>query len=317
MKTLDERVSKSLKAGFDTLREVPLVTSETAEAAFEQNEEKVKAFMRPHDDVRSEDRIVPGRDGNPDVRIRILEKQGRTEKAPLVFYIHGGGMYLGSVPTSEGGAVMAVRGTDCVAVMPEYRLAWQAPYPAALNDCYTALCWVVEHADELNIDAERIVLYGASAGSNLVCALSLLARDKGYPKITAQIPLQPMLDYRCDTPSMREFDDLRCWNASQNKLAWEMYLGKEPAGPVSAYASPSIAENFSDLPPTFFYVGALDPFRDEAIAYAQNLLSAGVFVDFRVVGGAYHAFEAAFCPMVMECMNMTLEFMKRAFSGMI
>lgn len=312
MKTLDERVCKSLKPAFRALKEVPLVTLENARQAYEANEEVMRAYARTHDDIAVTERRIPGRGGEPDVMIRILEKAGRTEKAPLVFCIHGGGMYLNSVRTNDGSAVLAVRSTGCVAVMPEYRLAWQAPYPAALNDCYTALCWAAEHADELQIDADRILVYGVSAGANLACALSLLARDRGFPKISAQIPLQPMLDYTCSTDSMKEITDLRVWNLHQNKLAWEMYL-RGVRGPVPAYASPLHAEDMSGLPPTFFYVGELDPFRDESIAYAQKLMKAGVYVDFHVVGGAYHAFESAGCPMVMEFISMTNAFMNRVF----
>ncbi|MBR0373600.1 MAG: alpha/beta hydrolase [Mogibacterium sp.] len=309
----EARVHPAFRKAFASLPDTPLVTMETAQAAYEQNCELLKRYARPHDDISTVDRMIPGRlPEDPEVKVRILEKVGRTEKAPVVFYIHGGGMYLGNVENSEGGALMAIRATDCVAVMPEYRLSWQAPYPAAIKDCYAALCWTVEHAEELNIDPDKIIVYGVSAGGGLAAALSLLSRDLGYPKIAAQIPLQPMLDARCCTKSMQDITDLRAWNGPQNKLAWDMYLsGLE--GEIPAYASPALADDFSGLPQTYFYIGELDPMRDEAITYAQKLMEAGVIVDFRVVGGVWHAFEAAFNPMVMECIGMTNSFIKSVF----
>lgn len=317
MKSLDERIHKEIKPVFDQLKPVPLVTRDTAPEAYAAREKMMRAYARPHEDVSVTERHIPGQEGDPDILIRIFQKAGRTEKAPLVMFMHGGGMYLGSATSEESGAVRTVRANDCVVIMPEYRMSWRAPFPAALNDCYAALCWSVEHANELNIDADRVILFGVSAGSNLVCGLSTLARDKGFPKILAQVPLQPMLDYRCNTNSMKEFTDLRCWNAPQAELAWEMYLGDSFAEPISPYASPLYAEDFSNLPPTYFYVGELDPFRDEAILYAQKLMEAGNFVDYQIVGGAYHGFEAAMCPLVQKCLDGVTKFIADAFQGNI
>ena len=84
----------------------------------------------------------------------------------------------------------------------DYRLAPEKPFPAAIEDCYTALMWLSDHCDELGIDPERLAVGGSSAGGGLAASLALMARDRSGPPIAFQFLLYPMLDDRMDTASM-------------------------------------------------------------------------------------------------------------------
>ena len=112
----------------------------------------------------------------------------RYGKGPGILWIHGGGYVLGMaemVYYSMGR--MLARKYGGVVVSPEYRLAKKAPYPAALKDCYTALKYMYDHADELGIDRKRIIVGGESAGGGLAAALCMYARDKGEVPVSFQI----------------------------------------------------------------------------------------------------------------------------------
>ncbi len=237
-------------------------------------------------------RIIPGGDGQ-DMKVKIYEPVPRNEsKLPALLFIHGGGYVLGDADGSDGDCQQFVQEAQCVVVSVDYRLAPEHPFPAPLEDCYAALVWMTNAAEELNIDVSRIAVAGQSAGGGLTAALSLLARDRKGPSISFQMPLYPMIDDRNVTPSSYEITDERAiWNRGNNLAGWRMYLGEHANGEISPYAAPARAKNLSNLPPTFTCVGQLDPFRDETIEYVAKLAQAGVPVEFHLYPGAYHGFE--------------------------
>ena len=125
-----------------------------------------------------------------------------------------------------------------VVVSPAYRLAGEAPFPAALEDCYAALLYFYLHADELGIRRDAIVVGGESAGGGLAVATCLLARDMGEVPVAFQIPLYPMLDSN-DTPSSRD-NHGKVWNTRRNHWGWRHYLAElHGVDRVPAYASPA------------------------------------------------------------------------------
>ena len=101
-----------------------------------------------------------------------------------------------------------------------------------------------------------------------------------------QMPLYPMLSSR--TFGSSAGNDAPVWNTRSNETAWDLYLaGKEP----DQYASPSLAEDYSELPPTITFVGTIEPFYDETVRYVENLRAAGVKTAFKVYKGCYHGFD--------------------------
>jgi acetyl esterase/lipase len=141
--------------------------------------------------VVKEDRTVPGPDGAPEVPVRIYRPLDAEGTLPGIYYIHGGGMVLGDIAGEDPTAEMICDEVRAVVVSVEYRLAPENPHPAPLEDCYAALVWMVEHAEELGFDPNRLALYGGSAGGGLVLGTALLARDRGGPPARFMMPIYP------------------------------------------------------------------------------------------------------------------------------
>ncbi|MGX6443604.1 alpha/beta hydrolase [Neobacillus sp. K501] len=237
------------------------------------------------------DEIIVGPDANP-LPLRIYRPKLSNECLPVLLWIHGGGYILGSIDDNDDLCMRFVKEANCVVVSVDYRLAPEHPYPAPIEDCYSALKWIADNAESLNIDANRIGVAGASAGGGLTAALTLLARDRQYPSLCFQMPLYPMIDDRNNTPSTNEIKEGFVWNQKTNEAGWKMYLGElSGTDHIPAYAAPARAEDYRDLPYTYTCVGQLDPFRDETLTYVMKLAQAGVDVEFHLYPGCYHGFE--------------------------
>jgi acetyl esterase/lipase len=235
------------------------------------------------------------RDDNSKMRVCVFKSLEPSGNVPGILWLHGGGYSMGTPEQGIGMARSFISKKHCVMIAPDYRLSVDAPYPAALDDCYTALLWMKNNAKSLGINDSQLFIGGDSAGGGLTAALSLYSRDKNEVNIAFQMPLYPMIDDRMQTESATD-NNAPVWNSKSNYHGWKLYLGelfeKES---VPEYAAPARATDYSNLPPTATFVGDLEPFRDETILYVENLRKAGVKVSFRVFEGCYHAFEQV-CP---------------------
>lgn len=228
--------------------------------------------------------------GPPDVPVRVYSPSGQQGPLPAICDFHGGGFVLGTLDDVHGRALRLCREVNAVVITVDYRLAPEHPYPAAVEDCYAALCWVSEQAGRIGVDPERIALHGQSAGAGLAAAVALLARDRGGPTPCFQYLGVPALDDRLGTASMRDFTDTPAWQRHKSALSWDSYLGKGVPGTrdVSPYAAPARATDLTGLPPAYLTAMQFDPLRDEGIAYARQLLDAGVPVELHLFPGAFH-----------------------------
>ena len=242
--------------------------------------------------IHATDHTVPGRDGAPDVVVTVLERPDRTPGGPLICYLHGGGLVIGDRFFGLGPVLGWVEDLDAVLVTVEYRLAPEHPYPAALDDCASALAWVAENAAALGVDPGRLVLAGASAGGGLAAGLALRVRDSGGPALAAQVLIYPMLDDRNETVSSRQFDGFGRWDRGSNDTGWDAYLGeRRGTDAVEVYAAPGRATDLSGLPPTYVDVGSAEVFRDEDVAYATRIWADGGECELHVWPGGFHAFD--------------------------
>lgn len=225
------------------------------------------------------------------MRVKVLQPRSQDAPVPGILWIHGGGYETGGLymlPVSNG--KMLAKRFGAVVVSPAYRLSGEAPYPAALEDCYAALEWMYRHAEELGIDPERIVVGGESAGGGLTAAVCLLARDRGEIPVALQLPLYPMLDSE-DTPSSAD-NHGRNWDTRRNHRAWKRYLGVlYGTDLVSKYASPARETDYAGLPPCYTYVTEGEPFLDETLGFVSRLQEAGVEARVDVYPGDLHAFD--------------------------
>ncbi len=237
----------------------------------------------------SEERFIKSSEGH-EIRVRVFKPENGGEKLPAMLYTHGGG-YLSGFPEQALDLIQDFMETrDVVVVAPAYRLSMDHPFPAGFNDCYETLLWMKENADELGIYDDNYILAGRSAGGGMTAALALKCRDTKDVSIAFQMPLFPMIDYRQNTASAKMTGAI-IWDNESNKHGWLQYLKGLEEKEVPTYASPAIAEDFSDLPPTITHVGSLEPFRDETIEYVNALEAAGVPTKFKLFEGAYHGYN--------------------------
>ena len=212
------------------------------------------------------------------------------EETPGILWIHGGGYITGMAEMVYISRAMAlVKKFGVVVVAPEYRLSKEAPYPAALLDCYAALKYIKNNGAELGINTSQIMVGGESAGGGLAAAVCMYARDKGEVNIAFQMPLYPMLDDR-DTPSSQN-NHAPVWNTKRNHIGWKAYLGEFWKKEVPAYAAPARQTDYSNLPPAYTFVGDIEPFYWETLTYIENLKKAGVEAKADVYPNCFHAFD--------------------------
>ncbi|MEU7815959.1 alpha/beta hydrolase fold domain-containing protein [Pseudonocardia sp. NPDC049154] len=232
------------------------------------------------------------RAGAPDLELLVARPPDTAPAAPVLYWIHGGGVVLGDYRFGVDLPLAWAREFGVPVVSVDYRLAPADPDPAAVQDCYAGLVWTADHAAELGIDPAWIVLAGHSAGAGLAAGTALLARDRGGPRAAGQLLLCPMLDDRELTPAGRQLDGVGVWDRTANRTAWQARLGDRRGGPaVEVYSAPARATDLADLPPAFVDVGSVDTFRDEAVGYATGIWAAGGAAELHVWPGAYHCFE--------------------------
>ena len=288
----DSDIEESVRRIGTTFRRItPYQTEELFRKTNAAEERLIKGKWVPIH-TEAEERFITRGDGS-ELRIlvcRASDKEKRKPGAAGLLWIHGGG-YATGVPEQDHLFVdMFCTEGECVAVLPDYILSTEAPYPAALGDCCLALYWMLENAEELGIDTGRIFVGGDSAGGGLTAAVCLRARDEGIVKVDFQMPLYPMLDDR-ETDSSRD-NDAPVWNTRSNRAGWDLYLaGYDRERDVPYYAAPARAEDLSGMPPACTFVGTIDPFRDETAQYVEKLRKAGIQVAFRQFEGCFHGFD--------------------------
>jgi acetyl esterase/lipase len=218
------------------------------------------------------------------VGVRLHRPAGPTGRGPALLWIHGGGYLIGDAAQDDVLCRRFARQLGATVASVNYRLAPEHPYPAPLEDCYSALNWLGRLPA---VDPDRIAIGGASAGGGLAAALALLARDRHEIGLAAQLLVYPMLDDRTAGRSDLDHPGYRLWNQSSNTFGWRAYLGD--ADPDVAV--PARRQDLGGLPPAWIGVGTLDLFHDEDLAYAERLRTAGVPCEVMVVKGAFHGFD--------------------------
>jgi acetyl esterase/lipase len=219
---------------------------------------------------------------SPAASVRLFRPENAPEPGPALLWIHGGGYVIGTAAQDDWICAGFVKRLGITVASVEYRLAPEHPYPAAVEDCYTALTWL---AGLPAVDDARVAIGGASAGGGLAAALALFARDRGEITPMFQLLTYPMLDDRSSATA--ENPNYRLWNTRSNRFGWTAYLnGADPQ-----VAVPARRDDLSGLPPAWIGVGSNDLFHDEDLAYAERLAAAGVPCDVEVIPGAFHGFD--------------------------
>jgi acetyl esterase len=207
----------------------------------------------------------------------------------ILMYFHGGGYVKGGLDETEAFCRRLARSTERLVVSVEYRLAPEHPFPAALDDAYAATTWAFEHAAQLGATRTSFAVSGESAGGNLAAVVCLLAKSRREITIAHQVLIQPVTDFTLSQPSI-DMPATECL-VPREDLAWyyRQYYGagqdlRDPR------VSPLWAEDVAGLPRALIIAAECDTLRDEAVAYAEKLRSAGVDVTYSCYAGMIHGF---------------------------
>jgi acetyl esterase len=234
------------------------------------------------------DRLISGSESDIPIRIYTPEGDG---PFPLIVFFHGGGFVFGGLESHDPICRSIVKAAQQILVAVDYRLAPEHRFPAAPNDCFTALKWVYDNAEELNGDKTTISVAGDSAGGNLAAVVALMAKEQGGPKLSKQVLLYPVVDaYEPGRyPSYKENGSGYFLTTDFMDLFCNTYLQKiEDRN--NPYAAPIHAVDLSGLPPALIITAEYDPLRDEGELYGEKLREAGVDVTVKREEGQIHGF---------------------------
>jgi acetyl esterase len=260
-----------------------------------------RQFLPEMEPVESVFHLLPSERGVPRLTIIRPRNFRQDEPLPAIVFLHGGGWTLGSLATYEPFCRKLANVTGQIVIWVEYRLAPEAPYPAALDDTLAAWRWVQKHYRELGADPARISIGGDSAGGNLAAVAALVLRGEMGIQPWRQVLLYPCLDMSASLSSHRKLAEGYLLTAPL--YAWYRDNYAADANRDDWRLSPLFAEDFSHLPPTIMLYAGFDPLRDEAAAYLLKLTLANVPVEslyfadmihgFLTMGGAIPAAEVA------------------------
>ncbi|HET9396158.1 MAG TPA: alpha/beta hydrolase, partial [Nitrospiraceae bacterium] len=214
-----------------------------------------------------------------ELKLYIVKPAGAATKLPVFMFFHGGGWVLGDYPTHERLVRDLVVESGAMAVFPEYTRSPEAQYPTAIHQAYAATQWVSEHGGDIGADGRKLAVVGNSVGGNMAAVVSLMAKDKGGPRITFQALLWPVTDANFDTASYRDLSEGYFLTRNMMIWFWDNYT-QDTAQRRETYASPLQAptDSLQGLPPALVQTAHSDILRDEGEAYARKLNQAGVEV---------------------------------------
>lgn len=227
---------------------------------------------------------IPGPAGT--IRARLFDPRATRAPGPVVLFYHGGGFVIGDIETHASFTAEMARQLDLPVVSVDYRLAPEARWPAAPDDCEAAARWVASNPAELGRTATGLVLSGDSAGGNLTIVVAMTLRDDpAAVPVIVQAPMYPAADMTREYPSFNEYAE--GFLLTRDGMIWfgEHYA----ADPLHVKGSP-LAGDLAGLPPAVIVTASLDPIRDQGRAYAAALIQVGVPVTFREAKGNIHGF---------------------------
>ena len=272
-----------------------------APALHEMSPTEGRAMYRAMNAENTREPVTEVRDADADgVPVRIYNPKPN-EILPGLVYFHGGGWVIGDLETHDHICRKLANSANCVVIAVDYRLAPEHPYPAPMDDCYTAFNWVANQSSRLGINPQKIAVGGDSAGGNLSAVIAIRTRDENGPTICHQLLIYPVTDAAFDTPSYTENAEGYMLTKRGMEWFWDHYLRDKRLGDKSlgdetaqslAYVSPLRAADLSNLPPATVFTAEFDPLRDEGEDYAARLKSAGNKVMLKRYDGVVHGFFA-------------------------
>lgn len=231
-----------------------------------------------------------------------------TGTSPVILYLHGGGYIACSSETHRPLVGSLTSRLNARAFVPDYRLAPECPYPAALDDAVASYRFLLE---QHQVAPSQLIIAGDSAGGGLALATAMRLRDEGLPQPCAVLLFSPWTDMAVTGNSIDENSDRCAMFAGQTiRRAAPLYLGNAAADTPGA--SP-LYGNFAGLAPMLIHASADEVLRDDAVRVAERASAAGVTVEFRLWPGVPHCWQffAAIMPEAAESLQLTVNFVRK------
>lgn len=220
--------------------------------------------------------------------LRFYTPRGLTGESPALLFFHGGGWIYGDLESHDATCRVLAEEAQVRVVAVDYRLAPEAPFPAAVEDSLAAWTWLTEHAGALGIDPSRIAVGGDSAGGNLAAIVAQQTVAAGGPSPAFQLLIYPATDFLEKAPSRHTYAEGFFLTKDFMDLAEENYLvGGEDRS--DARLSPLYGD-VTGVAPAYVVTAGFDPLLDEGDAYAEKLRDAGVPVEHVCEDGLIHGF---------------------------
>lgn len=230
-------------------------------------------------------RFIPG--PTADLPIRIYRPTDNPA-APAIVHFHGGGFVLNYLDMYDASMSRLANQSGFTIIGVHYQKAPEHPFPIPFDDCFATLLWVREHADELDIDREKIGVAGDSAGANLASAVALKARDNDIA-LSFQALIYPCNGRDFSTDSYQKLATGYGLTTQAMKWFWDQYLQGDQHD-NNPYAVPMVAQDFTRLAPTILITAEYDPLLTDGEKYAELLRAAGVPVIYKKFDGMVHGF---------------------------
>src|SRR5271155_5203645 len=198
-----------------------------------------------------------------EVSVTIFRPAGVTGPLPVLLFTHGAGWVFGDAHTHGRLVRELTTRAHAATVFTNYSLSPEAKYPTALEEIYAVLEWIAEHGAEHDLDGSRIAVSGDSVGGNMTTAITIMAKQRGGPRIAGQLLYYPVTDAAFDTGSYQQFATGYWLRSDAMQWYWDQYISY-PSQRTEITASPlrATTEDLAGLPPALVIVGEADPLRD-------------------------------------------------------
>jgi len=248
------------------------------------------------------------------IHARIYTPRNASAPLPMIVYYHGGGWVIADLDTYDASAKGLSEQTGAVVVSVHYRQGPEHPFPTAHNDAFAAYQWALENAASLKADAKKVCVAGESAGGNLACNVSIMARDKGIMMPLHQLLVYPVASNDMNSESYQKYAAAKPLNKPM--MAW---FAKNYLGDMSKAADPRIAlvnASLKGLPSTTIIGAEIDPLMTDGQVLSEKLKAAGVSVNYKLYNGVSHEFfgMATLIPEAKDAQAMASSDLKAAFS---
>lgn len=246
----------------------------------------------PLEPVKSIDTLKITNDSLP---LFIYKPVELSTNASIVIYYHGGGWYMPFNNLSNSYARQYANRFKAIIIAVDYRTAPKYPFPIHVNDCYNTFKWVVENAQKIGGNPEKIVVIGESAGGNIATVICQKAKKDGFTNIKYQVLFCPSTDvgHSFSYPSIKKFEHGYFLDKSELDLVHK-YITKTNENGLNPELSPMLANSLTGLPPAFVITAEFDPLHDEGLAYAQRLEKEGVPTKYKELKGCIHVMAGPF-----------------------